>query len=109
MGNVLDEIIDRPLPYGWLVHLLNLQCLFSWAAIAAFMGDFQDLAATALIAPFVIAVMQLCKRFRLGNIELLLAAIAAGVVTPVVWKYIVPLPICHVPRLWASALLVYLP
>lgn len=106
---VLDEIIDRPLPYGTAFKLLNLQCLLSWSAIAAFMGDFQDMAAAALIAPFVILIVQLSKRWNLGNIESVLAAVMVGVVTPVVWRYIVPLPICHVPRLWASALLIFLP
>jgi len=106
---VLDEIIERPLPYGWAFHLLNLWCLFSWAAIAAFMGDFKDMAAAAIIAPFTLLVIKLCKRLNLGNIESILAAIVVGVVTPVVWRYIIPLPICHVPRLWASALLLFLP
>jgi len=106
---VLNQIIDRPLPYGSWLSILNLQCLFTWAAICAFFGDFQDLGASALIAPFSIAVMLLCKRFDLGNIELCLAAIAVGIVTPLVWRYIVPVEVCHVPRWWSSAMLLWLP
>eukprot|EP00441_Pelagodinium_beii_P035700 CAMPEP_0197652706 /NCGR_PEP_ID=MMETSP1338-20131121/34616_1 /TAXON_ID=43686 ORGANISM="Pelagodinium beii, Strain RCC1491" /NCGR_SAMPLE_ID=MMETSP1338 /ASSEMBLY_ACC=CAM_ASM_000754 /LENGTH=514 /DNA_ID=CAMNT_0043227643 /DNA_START=47 /DNA_END=1588 /DNA_ORIENTATION=- len=106
---VLDGIINRPLPYSTLTSILNLQCLFTWAAICAFFGDFQDLAACALIAPFSIAVMLVCKRFSLANIELCLVSLVIGIVTPPVWKFLVKVPVCHIPRWWASALLLWLP
>lgn len=52
---VLDGIIQRPLPFGWLVHLFNLECVSLWAVLAAF-GTGQDIwqimAAAAMITPF---------------------------------------------------------
>jgi len=105
----LNGIIDRPLPYGWLPSILNLWMLFTWAAICAFMGDFQDLAATAMIAPFSVGTMLVCKRFKLGNIELCLVSLIVGIVIPLVWKFIVPVSICSIPRIWGAALLLWLP
>merc|ERR1712048_1437024 len=39
---------------------------------------------------------------------MILCAIVVGIVTPCVWK-LSDLPICHVPTLWACALLPFLP
>jgi len=91
------------------VQLLNLECVCSWAALAAFMGSWQDMAAAALITPFCLLTQMFCKRFGLANLELVLCSIVVGVVTPLVWKHIVEVPLCHVPVLWGCAMLLYLP
>mmetsp|Transcript_54127 Transcript_54127/g.155466 ORF Transcript_54127/g.155466 Transcript_54127/m.155466 type:complete len:540 (-) Transcript_54127:139-1758(-) len=106
---VLDGIIQRPLPFGWLVHFFNLECVCSWAALAAFFGTWQDMAAAAMITPFALLTRQFCMRKGLANLELLLCSLVVGIVTPLVWRYIVEVPLCHVPILWGSALLIYLP
>lgn len=105
----LDNIVDRPLPYGWFVAILNLEFVCSWAALAAFMGSWQDMAAAALIVPFCLITQMFCARFGLKNLELVLCSIAVGIVTPVVWKHLVQVPLCHVPVLWGCAMLLYLP
>jgi len=106
---VFDEIIERPLPFGWLVHLLNLECVCSWAALAAFMGSWQDMAAAALITPVSLGTMHFCRRTGLANLELVLCSLVVGIVTPLVWKHVIQVPLCHVPVLWGCALLLYLP
>mmetsp|Transcript_55715 Transcript_55715/g.141301 ORF Transcript_55715/g.141301 Transcript_55715/m.141301 type:complete len:293 (+) Transcript_55715:80-958(+) len=40
---------------------------------------------------------------------MLLGSLVVGIVTPLVWRYIEEVPLCHVPILWCSALLIYLP
>jgi len=42
-------------------------------------------------------------------LELVLCSVVVGVVTPLVWQHVVEVPLCHVPVLWACALLLYLP
>jgi len=106
---VLDAIIQRPLPFGWLVQLLNLELVCSWAALAAFMGSWQDMAAAAVIAPFALLAREFCLRSRLASLELVLCSIAVGIVTPLVFEHVVQVPLCHVPVLWGCALLLYLP
>ena len=106
---VLDEIIERPLPYSWLVQLLNLECVCFWAALAAFMGSLQDMAGAALITPFSLDTLHSCKHTGLANLELVLCSLVVGIVTPPSWKHVVEVPLCHVPVLWACALLPYLP
>ena len=106
---VLDEIIERPLPYSWLVQLLNLECVCFWAALAAFMGSLQDMAGAALITPFSLDTLHSCKHTGLANLELVLCSLVVGIVTPPSWKHVVEVPLCHVPVLWACALLLYLP
>lgn len=106
---VLDGIIQRPAPFGWLVHLLNLECVCSWAAMAAFFGTWQDMAAAAIITPFALVTRQFCMRNGLANLELLLCSIVVGIVTPLVSRHVVEVPLCHMPILWASAMLLYLP
>jgi len=106
---VLDAVIQRPLPFGWLVQLINLECVCSWAAMAAFMGSWEDMAAAALIAPFTLLTRQFCLRSGLANLELVLCSLVVGIVTPLIWRHVVQVPLCHVPVLWGCALLIYLP
>merc|ERR1711933_507588 len=77
---ILDDIYERPPPYGWRVRMLNLECVCSWAALAAFMGSWTDFQFALLATPFSILVQQFCKRFRLGSVELLLCAMMTGIV-----------------------------
>jgi len=106
---VLDHIIERPLPYGWLLHLINLECVCSWAALAAFMGSWSDMAAAAIITPFALLTRQFCIRSGLASLEIVLCSLVVGLVTPLVWKYVVEVPLCHVTVWWGCALLIYLP
>lgn len=91
------------------MQLLNLELVCSWAALAAFMGSWQDMAAAAVIAPFALLAREFCLRSRLASLELVLCSIAVGIVTPLVFEHVVQVPLCHVPVLWGCALLLYLP
>jgi len=93
--NIMDEIVERPPPYGWLVHVVNLECVCSWAALAAFMGSWTDFKFAIIATPFSLLVQQFCKRFNLGSIELLLCAMMTGVVVPLIERYLIPEPLCH--------------
>jgi uncharacterized membrane protein YjjP (DUF1212 family)/uncharacterized membrane protein YjjB (DUF3815 family) len=106
---VFDMICDRPLPYGELIAFVNLWAVMSWAAMAAFFGTWWDMLAVVMIAPFVLLMREFCTRKGLGKVELVLCSIVAGLLTPLVWKHVIPVPACQVPIIWGSAMLIYLP
>jgi len=108
---LLDEVIERPLPYGWFVQVIAYECFCMSAAIAAFSGTYSDAVAAALIGPGVILVPKLCEYSRLlSKLEGMLIPLVVGLITPVVWRYAFPAAdVCRVTVWILSNVLIFLP
>lgn len=106
----LNQIIERPGPYGWGVQVVALQCFGMSASVVAFLGDYEDLRAVTVIMPFVCLVVKLCEQSRLlQRLEDVLVPLTIGLVTPLVWKSLQPLESCRIPIWFLSCLLNFLP
>merc|ERR1712176_437049 len=74
------------------------------------MGTAEDALATAIITPFVILVLKLCKHVvKLTGCVDFMVPVATGMGASFVWKWIVPTSSCHVPTWLLSVLLDFLP
>jgi len=107
-SRVLQHIFQQRASYGCGVQALAFQGLCTLAAIAAFMGTYEDAAGVAMMTPFVILVQELCKRYTIP-LEPFLVALTVGILTPLVRRYVLEVPTCNVPVMYLSPLLIYLP
>ena len=110
---VLERLLERPEPYGWIVRLLCVQLLAPFATLAAYLGSYYDTVGAALIASPVVVVVYFCSRFHLQHIEPVLVALTIGTVTPLVWMTLHPsgdnTPPCHMVHMYMGVLLLWLP
>ena len=108
---ICDILLDRRLPYGWIIYDLCFWLIAPWAAIAAYYGSYYDMLGAAVISPFTIVTYRLCHRFNLTHLEVILVPLVVGIVTPLVWRYISNggQDICHVLPQIFGCLLIWLP
>ena len=108
---VCDILLDRRLPYGWIIYDLCFWLIAPWAAIAAYYGSYYDMLGAAVISPFTIVTYRLCHRFNITHLEVILVPLVVGIVTPLVWRYISNggQDICHVLPQIFGCLLIWLP
>ena len=109
-SDLLDDIFEHRSAYSSSIQYLGFCCLSILASIAAFMGSYQDAAAVALILPFVVFAQIVCRYFSnlLGDLEAFIVAFVVGMLTPVS-LFFIKVPLCEVPAIYLSPLLVYLP
>lgn len=84
----LDEIEDRPPPYGWAVRLIAMELVCTLAPLSVYGGDYVDMLGGALLGPCVMLTLALLWALRQSHLELLMVSFTVGVVTPVVWKLV---------------------
>ena len=109
---LMEEIMEDPLPYGWLVLDILFCALCTMAAIAAFFGSYFDMLRAFIISLFVLGVHKMCARFRmvLGPLELILVSVVSGLLTAASYRISgTDDTICNIPIIFLSPLLVYLP
>lgn len=107
---LLDEIIERRKPYGWLAHILAFECFCVGASLSLRMGTWEDAKCTSLIAPFVIVMVKLCSHAAgLRQLVDFMAPLATGVGASFVWRFVHHAPACHVPVWYLSLLVDFLP
>lgn len=109
-SDLLDDIFGHRPSYSPFVQYFAFCSMSILASIAAFMGTFRDAAVVAILVPFVVLVQVLCRRFsyQLGDLEAFLVALTVGALTPFALQFL-EAPICEVPTIYLSPLLVYLP
>lgn len=114
-SSVLDEIMEEPLPYGWLVADFMFWLLSTLAAICAFFGSYYDMACVAIISLAVLMVRYIISAYprTLQALEVMLVSIVIGFFSAIGWRYVLHPrlneSICNVSVLFLSPLLVYLP
>ena len=108
---VCDILLDRRLPYGWIIYDVCFWLIAPWAAIAAYYGSYYDMLGAAVISPFTIVTYRLCHRFNITHLEVILVPLVVGIATPLVWRYISNggQDICHVLPQIFGCLLIWLP
>lgn len=109
---LMEEIIEEPLPYGWLLQDIMFLALCTIAAIGAFFGSYFDMAMALIIAVVVLGVRKLCSRFpmTLGPLELILVTAISGLMTAALYRIFGGFTeVCNIPIVFLSPLLVYLP
>jgi hypothetical protein len=109
---LMEEIIEEPLPYGWLLQDIMFLALCTIAAIEAFFGSYFDMAMALIIAVVVLGVRKLCSRFpmTLGPLELILVTAISGLMTAALYRIFGGFTeVCNIPIVFLSPLLVYLP
>lgn len=106
----LDSIVDRPLPYGWLIQVFCFVGFASMASLTVFAGAYSDAHALLLIAPFVALIAKACQyNSLLGKLEGALIPMFVGLVTPLVWIYAFPGEACRVTVWILASVLFFLP
>ena len=109
---VCDELLERPLPYGWLVQILAFEGIGILASVVAYHGSVPyDTLGAAVNTAILIAAMHVGKLFRISHLELMLVCFAVGVGAPFVWHYLSNggQPICHIGPQFIGPLLIHLP
>jgi len=108
---VCDEILARPLPYGWLLFDICFWLIAPWAAIAAYYGTYWDMLGAAVNSPFVVLTYNFCRRFKIKHLENILVPFILGLVAPLTWRYISGRgqDLCHITPQYMAALLIHLP
>ena len=108
---VCDILLERKLPYGWIIYDLCFWWIAPWAAVAAYYGSYWDMLGALCISPFTILTYRLCHRFNITHLEVILVPLVVGIVTPLVWRYISNggQDICHVLPQIFGCLLIWLP
>mmetsp|Transcript_22216 Transcript_22216/g.52264 ORF Transcript_22216/g.52264 Transcript_22216/m.52264 type:complete len:481 (-) Transcript_22216:1243-2685(-) len=108
---VCDRILERPLPYGWLVYDLSFWMIAPWATIAAYYGSYWDMLGALCISPFTIVTYRVCRLLKIAHLEVFLVPLVVGIVTPLIWRYVsnAEQDICHVVPQIFGCLLIYLP
>lgn len=107
---VLDEILGRRKPYGQFVHMMAFQCVCTCASVTIRMGTWEDAIATALITPFVILVLKVCKHgVKIADTVDFMVPFATGMGASIVWRFVLPASACHVPIWLLSVLIDFLP
>lgn len=108
-SDLLDEICEHRPPYSPAIQHLSFCALSILASLAAFMGSYRDTAAVSTIIPFVVLAQVLCRRFaHWSDLEAFVVALTVGLLTPLSSK-LMETPLCEVPAIYLSPLLVYLP
>ena len=108
-SDLLDEIFEHRAPYSPAIQHLAFCGLSLLASLAAFMGSYRDTAAVSIIIPFVVLAQVLCRRFsQWSDLEAFVVALTVGLLAPVSSK-LMETPLCELPAIYLSPLLVYLP
>lgn len=108
-SDLLDDIFEQRPPYSDFVQYVCFCALSVLASIAAFMGSSRDAAAVALIVPATVLGQVFCRRFSpWADLEAFIVALTVGVLTPLVSSFL-NAPLCEIPAIYLSPLLVYLP
>eukprot|EP00966_Prymnesium_polylepis_P317948 7344652-Prymnesium_polylepis.2 len=108
---VCDRLLERRLPYGWLVQMIAFQWIGPFAAVSAYYGSYYDALGACLISPMVIAAMKLCRVAKISHLEGIVVPLTIGIMTPLVWRHVSSAgqPICHVTPQYMGPLLIHLP
>ncbi len=108
---VADLLLERPLPYGWLVFQVDFWLIAPWAAIGAYYGSYWDMLGALCISPSVLLTMKICRVFQITHLEIVLVPFALGVCTPLVWRFVSNggQDICHVLPQLIAPMLIHLP
>ena len=108
---VCDQLLERKLPYGWLIQILAFEGIGALASVVAYHGSFQDMLGAALITPALILAMQLAKLFRISHLEIMLVSFGVGAWAPLVWYYLSNggQELCHIGAQFIGPLLIHLP
>lgn len=107
---VLDEILARRKPYGQFVHMTAFHCVCTCASVTIRMGTWEDALATALITPFVIFTLKLCKHgVKVADMVDFMVPFATGLGASFVWRFVDQTSECHVPTWLLSVLIDFLP
>ena len=85
--HVCDQLLERPLPYGWLVQILAFEGIGVLAAGVAYHGSYHDMLGAALITPALIFGMELGKVLRISHLEIMLVSFCVGVWAPLVSRH----------------------
>ena len=111
-SDLLDDIFEHRPPYSSFVHCLSFCALSILASIAAFMGSSRDAAAVSVIAPVAVLVQLFCRFSRFSqqwaDLEAFLVALNVGILAPLAANFL-EAPLCEIPAIYLSPLLVYLP
>eukprot|EP00438_Fugacium_kawagutii_P035731 Skav204248 [mRNA] locus=scaffold2414:27301:32524:- [translate_table: standard] len=108
-SDLLDDIFEHRPTYSPFIHYISFCFLSVLASLAAFMGTSRDAAAVAAIVPFVVLVQVFCRKFhQWADLEAFLVALVVGMLTPLA-STLLKAPLCEIPAIYLSPLLVYLP
>ena len=108
---VCDELLERPLPYGWLVQLLAFEGIVVMGVIVAYHGSFYDVLGAAICTPFLLLSMHLGRVLRVSHLEIMVVSFAMGVMGPLVFHYVSNggQAICHIGYQFIAPLIIHLP
>jgi uncharacterized membrane protein YjjP (DUF1212 family) len=108
---VCDRLLNRPLPYGWLVYDLSFWLIAPWATIAAYYGSYWDMLGALCISPFTIFTYHICHLLKITHLEVMLVPLVVGITTPLIWRFVsnAEQDICHVIPQIFGCLLIWLP
>ena len=106
----VDEINNRPSPYGWAIEGLVPHLLSLSACLGAFGGTRGDFCAVALSSLPLAALAWAGSRSRsLSNLSNVVTPFIVGAISPVLTQRVLGLEPCHLPTIYLSLLLLSLP
>ena len=106
-----DALLERPLPYGWLIQLVAFEGIGVLASVVAYPGSYYDMLGAALITPALLVTMQAGKALGIAHLEIMYVCFAVGAAAPLVWYYCSSAgqPLCHIGPQYIGPLLIHLP
>jgi len=114
--SLLQEIVDAPSPYGWLIRDSMNVLLSGLAAVAAYFGSWKDVVICLIIGLAVLGVQKLKDyppcRAVLAPLETIIVSAVIGLMTAGAYRFAPNeeyFHVCNIPIVYLSPLLVYLP
>ena len=107
---VLNRILDTPLPYGWIVYDLVFVGIGPWATVAAYYGSYWDMLGAICLSPVTVLTYRLCEKLKISHLEEILVPFTVGLFAPLVWRVCNGgQDLCHITPMYMGALLIHLP
>jgi len=102
---VLNRILDTPLPYGWILYDLVFVGIGPWATVAAYYGSYWDMLGAICLSPVTVLTYRVCEKLKISHLEEILVPFNIGLVTPLVWRFCNGgQDLCHITPMYMGAL-----
>jgi hypothetical protein len=102
---VLNRILDTPLPYGWIIYDLVFVGIGPWATVAAYYGSYWDMLGAICLSPITVLTYRLCEKLKISHLEEILVPFNVGLFGPLVWRFCNGgQDLCHVTPMYMGAL-----
>ena len=102
---VLNRILDTPLPYGWILYDLVFVGIGPWATVAAYYGSYWDMLGAICLSPVTVLTYRVCEKLKISHLEEILVPFNLGLFTPLVWRFCNGgQDLCHITPMYMGAL-----